>query len=274
MKTANRRILIILLFAFLIALSGCSPTKTPQYGSNPPPGQIPRPDTITQISTIQAVMRGVYDGETTLDNLKKQGNFGTGTFEGLDGEMVFIDGSIYQVKSSGKVSLAPDSMKTPFAVFSFFSPEQSAALGSIKDYKELVKQLDSMLPSKNFFYAVRIDGIFDYIKCRSVPKQSKPYPPLVQVTKDQPEFEMKNVKGTVLGYWFPDYANGINVPGYHLHFISDDRSQGGHLLDVALKEGNVKIDQVSELHLDLPENSAFKNTNLINDQNEINKAEK
>ena len=92
-------------------------------------------------------------------------------------------------------------------------------------------------PPKTCFYAVMIQGEFSYVKTRSVPAQEKPYPPLAEVTKNQPTFEFTDVTGTMVGFRCPPYVTGINVPGYHLHFLTDDRTAGGHLLEFTVAPG-------------------------------------
>ena len=97
----------------------------------------------------------------------------------------------------------------------------------------------------------------------------------MEVTKNQSVFEYKNLSGTLIGFRFPGYANGINVTGYHFHFISDDRNFGGHLLDCILYEGKISIDQKMKILTELPSTADFYNVNLIPDnQQEINKIEK
>ena len=133
------------------------------------------------------------------------------------------------------------------------------------DFKQLQTYIEGVIPTKNIFYAVRIDGNFKYIKTRSVPKQSKPYPRLVEVTKNQPTFEFHDVKGTILGYWLPEYVNGVNMAGYHFHFLSGDKKAGGHLLECQMTDSKLSIDFTYQLNLVLPEKSDFYNTDLSKD---------
>ncbi|MCL6449529.1 MAG: acetolactate decarboxylase [Armatimonadetes bacterium] len=124
------------------------------------------------------------------------------------------------------------------------------------------------------FYAIRIDGTFSYVKTRSVPEQAKPYPPLAEVTKNQPVFEMRNVRGTVAGFYCPPYVEGLNVPGYHLHFVAEDRRQGGHLLECSFQEGKVQMDQTREFYLTLLAGSDFAVADLTTGRaEELKKAE-
>ncbi len=232
-------------------------------------------NTLYQVSTLSALQEGVYDGITTLKELKAHGDFGLGTFEGLDGEMVFIDGNFYQVKSDGKVYTPGLSVRSPFAMVTFFERDKAMSVKMPGDMEKIQALVIAMLPSKNIPCAVRLDGNFTYVKTRSVPAQAKPYPRLAEVVKNQPTFEMKNVKGTIIGYYLPDYYKGINMAGFHLHFITGDRKSGGHLLACNLTEGDLAVDYSYSLNLILPENGDFYKIDLSRDEHkELEKIEK
>lgn len=224
---------------------------------------------IFQTSTINALLEGIYDGDMTYGQLREHGNFGLGTFNALDGEMIAFDGLFYQIRSDGVASPVDDAQQTPFAVVQFFEPEVEQGLDRAMDYGRLKDYLRTLIPSTNFFYAIRIDGLFTYVKTRSVPRQTKPYPPLIEVTKTQPVFEFSDVSGTIVGFRFPDYAQGINMPGYHLHFLTENRKAGGHLLDCRLHRGKVMVEHTSNFHMELPTAGTFLDANLSKDRREM-----
>jgi len=258
------RVIAAILMAAVLALAGCAqpgqPEKLKEAG---------RPeDTVFQVSTINALLQGLYDGEMTCGELKKRGDLGLGTFDGLDGEMVLVDGSVLQVKADGKVLPIADGEKTPFATVTYFKAEQAQKVKEVADYAQLQRLLDGLVTNRNLFYAMRIDGAFSYVKTRSVSRQAKPYPPLAEAVKNQSVFEMRNVGGTVVGFYCPPYVQCLNVPGYHLHFITTDRKQGGHLLESSLQEGTVQVDPIREFHLRLPAGSDFARSNLTTDRKE------
>jgi acetolactate decarboxylase len=114
------------------------------------------------------------------------------------------------------------------------------------------KAIDHRLPSQKGIYAIRLKGNFLEIKVRSVPKQKTPYPPLAEVLKTQPTFDLAQVKGQLIGFWFPSSAAGINAEGFHFHFLSADHKAGGHLLGCSLASATVDIDDIHELRLRLP----------------------
>jgi acetolactate decarboxylase len=199
-------------------------------------------DLLYQVSTSTSLTAGGFDPVEPVGTLMKNGDLGLGTFAGLDGEMVVVEGTCYQVKSDGTVRPADPSQGVPFADITFFSPDISVSGTTAGNMTQLTGFLDSQLPSKDQFYAIRITGTFPYIRVRSPPAQGKPYPLLADALKGQVVFEFRNVTGTAVGFYTPATAAGLSFPGYHLHFITDDRSQGGHILDMATAGNRVELD--------------------------------
>ena len=215
-------------------------------------------DTIYQVSTLQALMAGAYDGNATLKELRKHGDFGIGTYHGLDGEMIVADGQFHQVRADGRVYRPKLSELSPYANLTFFDKDLSfPPLPSGTTYEQFKVLVDAGLPSTNLPYAVRITGTFSFIKTRSVPMQSKPYPVLAEVAKAQPVFSLTNRTGVVIGYRLPEYLQGVNMPGYHLHFLTAEKDAGGHLLDFTLASGTVEVDVSPVIHLVIPETEEF-----------------
>ena len=205
-----------------------------------------------QTSTIDALLEGRYDGDVSFAELEEHGDFGLGTLEALDGEMVALDGSFYQVKADGRAYAIDGGTRTPFAVVTFFEPGLSQRLTGPMDLATFCTRLDLLVGGEASCYAVRVDGRFEYVKTRSVPRQRRPYPPLAKVVEHQPTFELRDVSGSLVGFSFPRYAQGLNVAGYHFHFITADRSSGGHVLGFTLARGELAIDSEADLRLELP----------------------
>ncbi len=232
-------------------------------------------DTLMQVSTIDALLAGAYDGQMTLGELKTHGNFGLGTFDALDGEMIVIDNTIYQARTDGTVRVMPDSAATPFAAVVNFDADQTTLLSESLTDEALQAKIDQLAPNQNLFLAVRADGNFAHMKVRSVPGQEKPYPPLAEVVKHQAVFEYTNVTGTVLGFRCPAFVKGINVPSYHLHFISKDRKLGGHVLDFTMDSAELSLDSCNRFTLILPDAEHFGSLDLTQDRSkELEKVEK
>lgn len=216
-----------------------------------------------QVSTLGALNVGIYQGAATITELKRQGNFGLGTFEGLDGEMVVLDGRVYQINADGVASVVTDKIKTPFAAVTFFKKERSIRLPGQLSYQDLQQALSQRLPSQNLPYALRMEGIFPYLKVRSVPRQTLPYPPLSTViSQQQTIFELRNVRGTLVGFWLPSYLKEVNVAGFHFHFITSDRKTGGHVLDGTFSAPVADLATLYDWDISLPENAAFAKATL------------
>ncbi|MEE8575217.1 MAG: acetolactate decarboxylase [Thermodesulfobacteriota bacterium] len=251
-----RRFLLLILI--VISLSACASR-----------------DTLFQTSTIHALINGVYDGELTFYDLALHGDFGLGTFNAIDGEMVALDGNFYQVKTDGRAYPVSDNQKTPFAVVTFFRTDKVITVSKARDLDSLKNSIDKGLETENIPYAVKIHGTFPYIKVRSVPKQTKPYPPLTEVVSGQSEFEYKNITGTIVGFRLPEYMKGVNAAGYHFHFIADDKIRGGHVLGIKTNEAVVELDSTSRVLISLPEGGEFYGTDLKGDRSKaLDKVEK
>ena len=234
-------------------------------------------DSIFQTSTIDALLAGVFDGETNFGEVRENGDFGIGTFDALDGEMILLDGTVFQVAHDGSVNVIDDETTTPFANSTFFDPDIEIILDEpIASFTALEEFLDSKIATKNLFFAIKIESEFPRIETRSVPRQNRPYPPLAEVVAEQNKFEFENVAGTVVGFRSPAFVAGVNVPGYHLHFLNAERSAGGHILEIALAAGTkIELDPTPRFALELPESGDFLDTNLAEDKSaELEKVEK
>jgi acetolactate decarboxylase len=206
-----------------------------------------------QASTIGALLEGAYDGDLSFAELAAHGDLGLGTLNRLDGEMIALDGEFWRADVEGRVHPIAAGAKTPFAVVTRFEPTIEARLGDGLDHAALLERLDALVPAGTSSCAVRLDGRFDLVRARSVPAQAPPYRPLTEVVAEQHVFELHDVAGTMLGFRFPAYVEGIEVAGYHLHFISEDRSRGGHVLDSRAAAGlRARLDPSDDLHIELP----------------------
>jgi len=188
------------------------------------------------------------------------------TFNHLDGEMVALDGSFYQVKMDGVAYPVKARQQTPFAVVTQFDVDQDAVLPADLDYQGLQQKLDRLITNRNHFYAFRIPGRFRKMMVRSVPAQLPPYRPLAEVVKEQAVFHYEDTEGTLIGFYAPDYMQGLNVPGYHFHFLNRNRTRGGHVLDLQTGSGKIEIDEISEIVMSLPHSPTFATLELAQDQ--------
>jgi acetolactate decarboxylase len=217
--------------------------------------------TVFQVSTSGALVAGVYDREVTVHAILEHGNFGLGTFAGLDGEMVILDGHVYQIQGSGRVTQAARDAGAPFAVVTWFEPEMEASIACVGSFRDLEARCDAFRRSGNIFYALRLDGHFKRVRTRAVnpPAQGTR---LVEAAKAQSEFTFGDIDGSLVGLWSPGFASAFSVAGYHFHFLSADRQHGGHLLDAEADALQLKVDALTSFHLALPESEAFLKADL------------
>jgi acetolactate decarboxylase len=207
------------------------------------------PHALFQVSTIEALLHGAYDGDVNVAELAGRGDLGLGTFNALDGELVLVDGVVYRAAEDGSVHPAEPSRRSPFAVVTSFQPGAELYVGVVQDVDALLKQLAPPSPTCT---AVRIEGRFEHVRLRSVGAQRRPYPPLADVLAGQRVFEESDVLGVVVGFCFPAHNSRLNLPGRHLHFVSEDRLRGGHVLSCRPAECVVHVDHEAEIEVELP----------------------
>ena len=260
MQSISRRFRVFAYLCVLLLLlifSGCS-TLDRQSGR------------LSQISLLNALLLGEYDGFVSVEDVKTYGDTGIGTFDTLDGEMIFLDGIVYQAKVDGSVVEVDDEVLVPFAMATHFSPtvaEQTLSL--VSGIEALKTQLDQIITSTsndfNRFYVVKLQGSFSHVRARSVPAQEKPYQRLSTIAASQREYVYEPVEGTIVAFRCPDYVNGINMPGWHLHFLSSDASKGGHLLEVDIVEATMGMGDMKEYSLMLPDSASFASMDISHD---------
>ncbi len=229
---------------------------------------------------VTALVEGLYRQSHTLQELRRWGDFGLGTFNDLDGEMLLLDGRFHQMPANGQVCPVPDekleSTRTPFACVTFFRPDTTDHITTEMDRQDIFTFLDSILPSRNMLYAIRVEGRFTSVRVRSVPRQQgQDERPLVEVAKNQPEFSFENILGSMAGFYTPPMMQGLNVPGTHLHFIDATNTKGGHLLECLVAEAAVAVQHVPRLIAGLPLSLDFMTADLSRDiRDDLDKVER
>ena len=228
-------------------------------------------ETINQVSLLQGLTFGDYNGSVTVKELKELGDIGIGTFDALNGELIMLDGEVYRAAGDGTIEVVKDSETIPFCDVTFFDSDESETLSGIADVAGLKDVLDKKVEAmgSNKFYMIRIDGTFDEMHVRSEYAQEEPYEPLATVLEtDQTFFDYEGIKGTVVGLYCPTYMDRLNAVGWHFHFVSDDRKAGGHVLDLKFSSAEVKWDKTAGFNMVLPDNEMFNGFDLTIDQSE------
>ncbi|BBY67225.1 acetolactate decarboxylase [Mycolicibacterium helvum] len=210
-----------------------------------------------QTATMDALLAGVYDGDVTIGELLSHGDFGLGTFNQLDGEMVILDGVCHHLRSDGSAVRAGSEERTPFAAVTWFRSERTLTVSAPTTWSDICARVDTVTGSANLIYALKVVGRFDTIRTRTVRAQTQPYPRLVDAAEGQAETSFADLRGTLVGFRMPDGDEGISVAGYHLHFLDEAQSRGGHCLDFQMSRGTVDICTISDMHLSLPRTPQF-----------------
>ena len=248
----NKKIVFVLIIMGLIAVSAVSAQNSLFLNNND--------DSMYQVSLMQAFMHGEYNGVITVGDFKKHGDIGLGTFEGVNGEMIILDGVIYQAAADGSVNVMPDNETIPFATITSFDVDGNITNITAKNFDDLTGQLDKEIEKygTNNMYVIKIKGDFSNITVRSVEKQEKPYKEFTEVAKvDQRVFNYTNQTGTIVAVYFPEFMNELNMHGWHLHFLSDDKTKGGHVLGFNGLKGSGQIDEIHEFNMILPTDDSF-----------------
>jgi acetolactate decarboxylase len=214
-----------------------------------------------QISTSGSLVTGVYSGAISVKELLSHGDFGLGTFDNLDGEMVVVDGQVYRVRGTGDVTQADPGATAPFAVVTHFAPTFDVQTTAIATLSDLERYCDSYRSSGNIFYAIRLDGVFTHVRTRAV-SPPKAGDRLIDAAKTQIEFNFTDVAGVLAGIWSPGFSSAFSIPGYHFHFLTDDRQHGGHLLECSAKPLRLRVEALTAFHLALPETEGFLKADL------------
>ena len=228
-------------------------------------------DVMYQVSLLQSLAYGDYCGNITVKELKQHGDIGIGTFNKLNGELIMLDGEAYRAAGNGCVEAVSDEETIPFCIVTFMDTDDTKKIQNIPDYEALCALLDQMAQDKgiNRFYMIRIDGIFQEVNVRSVYAQEEMYKRLAEVMEhDQTFFDYKDIEGTVVGLYCPPYMGSLNAVGWHMHFISKDKTKGGHVLGLHIADAVLSWDNTDGFQMLLPKNEAFDRFDLTVDQSE------
>ena len=233
-------------------------------------------ETINQVALLQSLALGHFDGSISVKDLKTLGDTGIGTFEGLNGEMIVLDGVVYRANENCKINVVDDAVTIPFSNVTFFDKDFSLSLKNISGKAELEEKLNEFVKKngENSFYMIKIKANFNEILVRSERGAKKPYPTLVKALETQKEIKQKNINGTIVGLYCPQFMSSLNSVGWHFHFISSDKKFGGHVLELKIKTGEAELDKTDNFTMVLPENKDFQELNFATDLREdIKKAE-
>ena len=219
--------------------------------NSPHIGHTARHGSVHISAPIAALVEGLYRSNTRLGELHAKGDFGIGTFNDLDGEMVLLDGTFYCLRPEGPAEVMGDDVRTPFAMCMHFEAQTREEIGQPVDADAFETFLLDLIPSRNLVYGIRIDGHFRMLRFRSVPKQAN-YSPLAEIAKVQTVTILENVEATLVGFYTPSFLASIHMPGLHLHVLTADRQHGGHLLSAATGSVSIALQHALTVEIGLP----------------------
>ena len=212
-----------------------------------------RQGVFTQISLFSVLLGGRYGGVCSIADVKRHGNLAIATMDRLDGEMQMIDGVVYQACADGSLRLPDDTETIPFGTIAKFTPEQELDLGAIPCFEDFEARMKTECPGLNLPMAVHITGTFPKMKVRAVRRQEKDGVGLAEAARNEAVFELSEISGDMVGFRLPGYVQGVNAPGWHLHFVDADRRHGGHVVNFSLKQGVMRICRAREFQIVLPD---------------------
>jgi acetolactate decarboxylase len=235
--------------------------------------------TLYQVALFQSVAQGEYYGAISVGEFKQHGDFGMGIFESVNGELIMLDGIVYQALFDGTVAVPSDDYMIPYGNAAFFEADidgGSISAASVSELEQLLNKKIIEKHGRNQFYFAKIHGDFPYVAVRSELKQEKPFKMLnIALKTDQRKYEYANIMGTIVGLFCPAYMNSMNAPGWHFHFISDDKTKGGHMTEAALKDCQLQVHKMSRFIAEMPDSETFNSKNLgLDVMSAIREAEK
>ena len=257
---------LCLLLAGSLLLNACGSGEASTSGQSTADREI-----IHQISLLQGLTYGDYNGSVPVSRLKELGDTGIGTFDGLNGELIMLDGSVYRAAHDGSVEVVAYEETIPFANVTFFDPDEVSELKNIENIASLKEALNKKVQEtgNNRFYMVKITGTFGTMAVRSELPQTEPYLPLAKVLEtDQTFFDYQDIGGCVVGLYCPAYMSDLNAVGWHFHFLSEDKTAGGHVLDLSADSLTVSMDRTDGFSMMIPDNEMFNNFDLSVDQSD------
>lgn len=233
---------------------------------------------IYQVSTLQALALGYTRPVVTVQELMEHGDTGLGTFENVDGEMIILDGICYQAKQDGSIIRSEDSSGVPFAVVGSIKDGRKFAMEEKQDISAIKLELTLRIEEDfglNSIHIARIDGWFHNVHARAgAPYRSQHVSLKDILSKTQKDFCFERLYGTLVCVYYPDYMDGINASGWHLHFLSKDRKFGGHVFEVSMRSGECLLQKMDRIEIQLPREAAFDTYSLKEaSQDEIEEVE-
>jgi alpha-acetolactate decarboxylase len=220
------------------------------------------PNHLYQYSLLTALMSGVSSHGLPVSIFASKGTHGLGTFTHMNGELLHLDSTVYQLQSTGSARIAPPDSQIPFGVTTNFVPQTTKKI-SLANKSDIDAELKSFAPhATNLFIIYRLTGRFSHIHARTVSGTTSANQSLSELGKTQHEQSYADISGTVIGFRSPANWQGFAVAGEHLHFIDDDRKVGGHVLEIRGERVQISMAVARHVHVELPGGEDFGEADL------------
>lgn len=204
-----------------------------------------------QNAPFQLLVDGYFKGYNSVNELASKGDFGLGVYHDMNGELILIDGIFYRVDYGGKVEKAQTYLTVPYITMTYFKPDARFTVSKKMSSRDFLDYLNKSIDPKKI-YAIRIEGFFNSLKLCAPRTPKRIGATLEEVIKDRAVFNTNNPNGVAVGFYFPKHYKGVNIPGFHFHYISSDKKYGGHLMDFAIKNIQVQLQIIKSLEVNNP----------------------
>lgn len=230
---------VVLLMSLVLTFTGCNTTTVVHMLDR---------HALYQSTPLAYLQAGNYNTSITVEQFKSIGNFGIGIFDGFDGEAVMLNGVVYQINSSGRMSIPPDTTKLLFGSCMLFDVEKRFTMRNVPSYADFQKSLQGYFSTNQHIRAIQVEGTFNSIHVSCTEKQTPPYRPFSEASRYAKEYTWKDVRGTLVGFWTPPTVpEAVMTTGFHLQFVSEDKTIGGHVIDFQADKLTILFKQIMRL---------------------------
>lgn len=193
--------------------------------------------------------KGQLYGNIKLDTISNKINlFGLGPVEYLSGEILIIDGKSYKSTVVSDTTMKVEEtydIKAPFFGYANITNWTEQTLpDSIQTIPQLEQYLDKVTKFSPRPFMFKLSGKVEQatIHIVNLPKGSKVSSP-DEAHKGQKNYELKNEQSEIIGFFSTEHKAIFTHHDTHLHMhlMTNNRQKMGHLDEVLLKKGTMKL---------------------------------
>ncbi len=202
----------------------------------------------------QALQRGFRGCSTRLGDFIPLGDFAIGTLSEGKGLFTWHAHEAFATLQ-GAVNTSPLTLDEPILEGAMvqFEPDSEEEMACPAGPNQFIALLSTLTPSPNYCYAIRISGLFSSIRLTSLPGAVAAWDlPGTMIHRRE------GLRGILMGFYFPSFLENVAWAGYRFHFLSDDHSIGGRLVDCEIEQLQVALRHVDECRLSVPKTADFQ----------------